>query len=99
MIRTSLIFILLVCFNYLNAQNIQIENDSHRSIRPGYYKWKVYVVADQTTLASIKSVEYTLHPTFINPIITVPASDKNKNFSYSASGWGEFDIKVKIDFW
>jgi len=79
-------------------QKISVQNDVSMSRRSGYYNWKVYLVAHRDTLLKIKEVIYTLHPTFTNPVQKIKASTRNRNFSYNASGWGEFDIKVKIVF-
>ncbi|THU38163.1 hypothetical protein FAM09_15905 [Niastella caeni] len=89
-----IILLLWACQAY--AQNITVTNDASPATRKGYYNWKVYLVASSTVLSTIKEVVYTLHPTFKYPVQTVKASTRNRNFSYSASGWGEFDIKVKI---
>ena len=78
------------------AQKITIDNESSPASKKGYYNWKVYVIAEPVVLKTIREVVYTLHPTFTYPVQTVKASTKNRNFSYSTSGWGEFDIKVKV---
>ena len=78
------------------AQKIMIDNEASPTGKKGYYNWKVFVVAEPVVLNTIREVVYTLHPTFSYPIQTVKANTQNRNFSYSASGWGEFDIKVKI---
>ena len=43
-------------------------------------------------LQQVKSVQYTLHPTFTNPVVW----GTGNNFSYSAVGWGEFNIVATI---
>jgi hypothetical protein len=35
-----------------------------------YYRWKVFVDAPESVMAEIKEVEYTLHPTFPDPVRT-----------------------------
>jgi transcription initiation factor IIF auxiliary subunit len=64
--------------------------------KAGYYNWKVFIDEDASVINSIRYVEYLLHPTFKKPLQRVDNSTKYPKFSYSASGWGEFNIKVKI---
>jgi transcription initiation factor IIF auxiliary subunit len=73
--------------------NIQTRNSAHYSGK-GRYDWTVCVLADPSVLGSIGYVEYTLHPTFPNPV----RYGTGPNFSLSSSGWGEFNIQVKIGF-
>lgn len=59
------------------------------------HKWCVYVrgVNNENISNFIKSVQFTLHETFQNKVRIV-----NKwPFELYESGWGEFDVKVKID--
>jgi len=37
----------------------------------GRWNWTIFIDADAATLRQIKCVEYTLHPTFPNPVRTV----------------------------
>lgn len=62
----------------------------------GRYDWTVYVDADAVTLAKIRSVQYTLHPSFPNPVQTV--TNRQTKFALSANGWGEFTIYAKVVF-
>jgi len=41
-------------------------------------------------------VEYLLHPTFPNPRRVV--FDRQSKFALRSSGWGRFNLKVKITF-
>ena len=59
-----------------------------------YYRWKVFVDAPESVMAEIKEVEYTLHPTFPDPVRT--SRDRNDRFALEASGWGEFTILAKV---
>ena len=59
------------------------------------HKWCVYVrgVNNENISNFIKSVQFTLHSTFPNNVRVV-----NKwPFELYEMGWGEFDIKIKID--
>jgi transcription initiation factor IIF auxiliary subunit len=73
------------------AEDITIDNTA-TYLGNGRYSWTVFVKADASTLGQIESVQYTLHPTFQNPIVW----GKGPNFAYSAVGWGEFNIVARI---
>lgn len=77
------------------AQDISVSNTA-RFIGNGRYDWTVFLVAAPAVLRSIASVEYTLHPTFPNPVRKV--TNPSGGFALSASGWGEFNILVRITF-
>lgn len=62
----------------------------------GRYDWTVSVMADDATLNSIRKVEYTLHPSFPNPVCTV--TDRKSRFALSSNGWGEFNIAARVFF-
>lgn len=64
----------------------------------GRYDWTVYIVADASALRAIDCVEYTLHPTFTNPKRKVCSGGGKYPFALSESGWGEFNIGIKITF-
>jgi transcription initiation factor IIF auxiliary subunit len=74
-------------------QEIQVRNSAHY-VSNGRYDWTVCLKADQSVLKSIDYVEYTLHPTFSNPV----RRGEGPNFSLSSNGWGEFNILLKIVF-
>ena len=59
------------------------------------WDWTIYIDTDTSTLSQIECVQYTLHPTFPNPVRKV--CDSN-NFSLSTRGWGTFVVGVKILF-
>src|SRR5215218_3570604 len=61
-----------------------------------YYEWCVFVDEDPTVINSIKSVEYTLHPTFPNPVRVI--EDKSSRFTLCSSGWGTFTIPIRITY-
>ncbi len=78
------------------AQNIKAVNTTQLSKKKGYYDWTILIQSDTSTLNSIDHVEYLLHSTFSNP--QVSSYDRKSSFSYSTSGWGEFEIKIKVVF-
>lgn len=88
---------LLVCSGY--TQTIKVANTWTRSGAPkGYYKWTVYLDTDTSTCKTISYVEYYLHNTFKQPVVKVSNTHWKKKFPYSATGWGEFNIRAKIVF-
>ncbi|KPJ66359.1 MAG: hypothetical protein AMJ45_03955 [Syntrophobacter sp. DG_60] len=63
-------------------------------IRPGWFRWKIYLEGEASELDKIEYVEYILHPTFPNPIVKV--ANRESNFSLEAEGWGEFMVKLNL---
>jgi tetratricopeptide (TPR) repeat protein len=83
------------------AEQISVENKSEADDTPGYYRWEIYLRADESTLSQIDKVIYYLHPTFLNHIREVDAiSDeiRRDGFRLKERGWGEFQVKVKVIF-
>lgn len=95
-IRVAFIFILLLLSVYVKAQTVSLDNTVSPAKKRGYYKWVVFVKASDSVLNIIDHVEYLLHPTFPKPRVSV--SNRAGKFSYTATGWGEFEIKAKIVF-
>ncbi len=75
------------------ALNVSIKNRS-KQIEPGWWEWGVYVDGPKNELDRIRCVEYTLHPTFPNPVRVV--CDRPSRFELVARGWGAFTIGVKL---
>ena len=75
--------------------NVRLSN-TFEKVSHDRYNWTVFVVASKSVLDNIQYVEYTLHPTFPNPVRRT--TNRNQNFALSTSGWGEFDILAKIVF-
>lgn len=76
------------------AQKPVLDNTVKPAAKKGYYTWVVFVKADDPVLNAIDHVEYLLDPTFPKPQVTV--YDRGSRFSYTATGWGEFEIKAKV---
>ncbi len=74
---------------------ITVRNTSQR-IAANRWAWTVYIEAGSETLSNIQCVEYTLDPSFSDPIQRVcnPAN----GFALQSEGWGEFNIKVRVMF-
>jgi transcription initiation factor IIF auxiliary subunit len=96
MIKHINLIALLLFASSIAAQNITVNNRTSQSKKRGYYDWTVFIQADEATLNTIDHVEYLLPPTFITP--QVSSYNRKTNFGYSATGWGEFEIKAKVVF-
>ena len=90
----ALFFFLTVTSNTY-GQEVNVENTA-KYIGSGRSNWTVFLVAEKDVLDNILYVEYTLHPSFPNPVKKI--TDRESKFSLTASGWGEFNILVKIKF-
>ena len=75
----------------VSAQDIGVDN-TFKYIGNGRYSWTVFVTGDANALGQIDKVQYTLHPTFPQPVVW----GQGPNFSFSAIGWGEFNILARI---
>ncbi len=61
-----------------------------------FHDWCVFVDEPQAILDQIESVEYTLDPSFPEPVRTI--SDRNHCFALHSSGFGGFTIKIEVLF-
>jgi hypothetical protein len=77
----------------LASKAIIYDDNTARRAGDQTWDWTVFINADQNTLSNVRCVEYTLHPTFPNPIRTV-CDDPANHFALSARGWGTFEIKI-----
>ena len=59
-----------------------------------WWKWSLWIEGCDDDLEQIKSVTYTLHPSFPQPIRTV--TDRASKFQLRCSGWGIFLIPVEV---
>ena len=73
--------------------NVTVENSS-KEIEPGWWEWGIYIKGAPAELKRIHCVEYTLHPTFPNPVRLV--CSPTKGFLLTARGWGTFTVPVKV---
>ena len=61
-----------------------------------YFKWIVFVDESDEVLSQIKEVEYTLHPTFLEPH---QCRDKREDkFSLESTSWGEFTMLIAAKY-
>jgi hypothetical protein len=91
----------------ITPEQISVTNIYTPSTRKGkdWYDWTVYLVVENSdVIRQIKSVIYSLHPTFYQPVREVEEptggfkldSGSWGGFKFQASGWGEFEIKADI---
>ena len=73
--------------NFVVAQNQKYEGDQR-------WRWSLWIEGLPEDLDRIRSVTYTLHPTFPEPIRTV--TDRASKFQLRCSGWGIFKIPVTV---
>jgi len=73
--------------------NVTVKNRS-RQIEPGWWEWNIFIEGAPAELDRIRCVEYSLHPTFPNPVRLV--CDRPSRFQLTARGWGTFTVGIKI---
>lgn len=95
----SLFWTFLSCGSLIASgqSTFTVTNDAMPSTKKGYYNWAVYLKGHPASLKDISHVVYTLHPTFKQREQKVTYTQSNI-FRYCATGWGEFDLGVKIFF-
>lgn len=59
-----------------------------------WYDWCVFIKEPSSVLQSIGEVEYTLHPSFPEPVQV--CKDRESCFAIYGTAWGEFRIGVRI---
>jgi len=80
----------------VEAQDITAENTS-RYLGNGRWSWTIYLKGTDNTLRDVTCAEYTLHPTFPNPVRKVcNRGNSDQAFALTSSGWGVFEISIKI---
>ncbi len=85
-------------------QKIEVKNNSQYSGRKLYvgkkaWDWTIYIDSEPSILKKISCVTYQLHPTFTNPTKRIcERGQTSKAFSYSTTGWGTFNVGVRIEF-
>jgi len=70
-----------------DRQNTGSDSDS-------WWEWSVWVDGPEDELNQVQYVEYTLHPTFPNPVRKL--TNRDEKFKLSTSGWGTFRIYAKV---
>src|SRR5258708_32948051 len=59
-----------------------------------WWSWSVWVVGPKSDLDEVDFVEYTLHPTFRDPVRTVRT--RKNGFKLDTGGWGVFPIYARV---
>lgn len=59
-----------------------------------WWEWSVWIEGDEETLNRIEYVEYTLHPSFPEPVQRI--KHRSSKFRLNAEGWGEFTIRAQV---
>lgn len=60
-----------------------------------WWSWNAFLDdSGSGDLSNVSYVEYILHPTFPNPVVTI--SDSKDGFVLEASGWGTFLLKAFV---
>ena len=78
-----------------SAVKYKIAQD-YKYLDDDYWDWWVWIEGSEKHLDAIKSVTYTLHHTFPDPVRT-KTNRKNK-FKLKTAGWGVFTIYARINF-
>ncbi len=60
-----------------------------------WWTWAVWVEGSAEALDKIAYVEWTLHPTFSDPIRKV--RNRAEKFRLVTGGWGEFQIRARVE--
>lgn len=77
------------------AVQLTAENSS-KELEPNWWEWAIRIKGTPAALDRIRCVEYTLHPSFPNPVRTI--CTRQNNFELKATGWGTFAIPIKVLF-
>ena len=72
---------------------MEIKQDS-QYVDEDWWQWSVQLKDSRPELDKVKYVEYSLHPTFPQPVRRI--SNRDSNFKLETAGWGEFPIDAKV---
>jgi|SRR5215472_12292459 len=78
---------------------MDIKQDSEylgQTVGKDWWKWSVKLQGPQADLDKVDYVEYTLHPTFPEPVRLI--NNRSSNFELKAEGWGTFPIHANVVF-
>lgn len=72
-------------------------SNTARQVNSKQWIWTVFLQGPISALNQVRCVEYTLHPTFPNPIREVCEQGRvSEAFALTASGWGTFQIRIRV---
>ena len=76
---------------------IQVNNIATKN-NAGSWDWKIFLESSEDILNQVKCVEYTLHPTFPNPVqeICEKGNSETQAFVLTGNGWGSFEVNIRI---
>jgi hypothetical protein len=74
---------------------IQVKQDSNYRGN-SWWNWSVWLDGTDEELGQIEYVEYTLHPTFPQPVHRI--ANLETGFQLKTSGWGSFMISLEIKY-
>jgi transcription initiation factor IIF auxiliary subunit len=78
----------------LELSNVAKSFDANKT-----WKWIAFITAPPEILQKIKCVQYTLHPTFPDPVERVCSTSNTKYpFGLYATGWGTFNLRANVEF-
>jgi transcription initiation factor IIF auxiliary subunit len=77
----------------IETGTLRIEQGEHYE-GDEWWSWSVWIDGSKHELDEIDLVEYTLHPTFRNPVRTIRT--RENCFKLSTSGWGGFPIFARV---
>jgi len=64
---------------------------------PNHPRYKVWLYLDGQDLPYVKSVTYTLHATFPDPVRSVPRTPSNPYCALAIWTWGLFDVLAEVE--
>ena len=59
-----------------------------------WWRWAVWLEGSDEALDAVESVEWTLHPTFPNPVRR--KTNREDKFKLETAGWGVFPIRARV---
>ncbi len=66
-------------------------------VREGAWDWTIFLQGPDDALDQIRCVEYTLHPSFPDPVVTIcQKGAASRAFALSGSGWGTFEVGIRV---
>ncbi len=72
-------------------------DNTARMAEEGWWDWTVFIKGQDDVLKQVRCVEYTLHPTFPDPVIEVcEPGNETHAFALTRRGWGTFEIQIRV---
>jgi transcription initiation factor IIF auxiliary subunit len=69
-------------------------NQSEKYEGDDWWSWAVWIEGQEKDLATVDRVEYTLHPTFRDPVRVIKT--RHNGFKLKTGGWGVFPIFARV---